>query len=135
MTFIIHANSAEARTEAIAAGADVLAFHAAGGTIILGTDTPAQDGVGNPPGLNTLREIESLAESGIPAAAIFCAATLGNAQAFRLDGEIGTVAPGLQADLLLLGANPLKSVAAYDQIEMVILDGVAIPRDELATPR
>jgi len=36
-----------------------------------------------------------------------------------------------RADLLLLKADPLKSIAAYDAIDMVFLNGNPIPRASL----
>lgn len=108
-----------------------LAFAEAGGTLILGTDTPAQDGIGNLPGLNTLLEIESWARAGIPLETIFAAATLRNARAFGLEDEIGSIRPGLEADLLLLGSNPLERVSAYDDIDIVFIDGEPVRRSEL----
>jgi imidazolonepropionase-like amidohydrolase len=49
-----------------------------------------------------------------------------------LDDEIGTVEAGKTANLLLLGADPLDSVAAYDTIQTVILHGEPIARETLS---
>ncbi len=49
----------------------------------------------------------------------------------RLDKHIGSVEKGKRAHLLLLRANPLESVEAYNSIETVFLAGKAIPRDTL----
>ena len=73
------------------ASASMAKFHASGGRLLFGTDTPAQDGPGNPPGLNGYLELESWARAGIPLADIFRAATLENARMFRLDDRIGTI--------------------------------------------
>ena len=58
--------------------------------------------------------------------------TIDNARAFGLDREIGSVETGKRAHLLLLGANPLASVAAYDQIEFVIYAGRPLARATLS---
>ncbi|MBY0418295.1 MAG: hypothetical protein K2W88_09580, partial [Pararheinheimera sp.] len=58
--------------------------------------------------------------------------TSGNAKALGMEGQIGFVKAGLDADLLLLGSNPLQTVTAYDQIELVILKGKALQRAELS---
>jgi imidazolonepropionase-like amidohydrolase len=113
----------------------LLKFHQSGGTLLLGTDTPAQDGIGNPPGLNGYLEMEGWAKAGIPLERIFRAATLDNARTFHIDHEVGSVEPGKQADLLLLGANPLESITAYDDISVVIVDGIPIDRDDLSAKR
>ena len=55
-----------------------------------------------------------------------------NARVMRLDDEIGTIEPGKKANLLLLGADPLKNVKAYDAIETVFLHGRPITRETLS---
>ena len=57
---------------------------------------------------------------------LFEAATLSNAEAFALDGDIGTVQPGKRANLVLLGRSPLESVEAYDQVQAVWIGGMAL---------
>ena len=47
--------------------------------------------------------------------------TIDSARVMRLGAEIGTIEPGKKANLLLLGADPLKNVKAYDAIETVFL--------------
>ncbi|MEP3279093.1 MAG: amidohydrolase family protein [Stappiaceae bacterium] len=101
----------------------MMMFYRSGGELLLGSDTPSQDGIGNPPGLNGYLEMVSWADAGIPLEKIFRAATLGNARAFGLDDRIGTIEPGKQADLLLLNTNPLADVTAYDDISAIIVDG------------
>jgi imidazolonepropionase-like amidohydrolase len=99
--------------------------------LIFGTDTPAGDGIGNPPGLNGRLEIQNWADAGASPAQILRAATIDNAAALGLQGSLGTIEPGKQADLLLLRSNPLRDVHAYDSIELVILRGRPIHRNEL----
>ena len=43
-----------------------------------------------------------------------------------------TIEPGKKANLLLLGADPLKNVKAYDAIETVFLHGRPITRETLS---
>jgi Amidohydrolase family len=45
--------------------------------------------------------------------------------------EIGSIEVGKRADLVLLKENPLASVAAYDSIEAIFLEGEPIPRERL----
>jgi imidazolonepropionase-like amidohydrolase len=105
--------------------------------LVFGSDTPAGSGVGigNAPGLNGRLELQQWAEAGVPPADILRAATLDNADAFGLARTIGTVESGKRADLLLLAENPLESVAAYDSIEVVFLNGEPIERDMLRPNR
>jgi imidazolonepropionase-like amidohydrolase len=100
--------------------------------LIFGSDTPSGDGIGNPPGFNGRLELQRWADAGVPLPRILGAATLDNARALGLQGEIGSVQVGKQADLLLLGANPLEDVAAYDTIEVVFLAGQPIARELLS---
>jgi imidazolonepropionase-like amidohydrolase len=43
----------------------------------------------------------------------------------------GTIEVGKRADLLLLRKDPLKTIAAYDSIETIFLNGNALPRASL----
>ena len=70
--------------------------------------------------------------AGVSEEKLFRALTIDNARMLHLDDKIGTVEPGKMANLLLLRANPLKSVTAFDTIETVFLHGRAIPRGELS---
>ena len=58
--------------------------------------------------------------------------TIGNARAFGLDREIGTIEAGKRADLLILTSSPLENVMAYDTIDRVILGGEVIMRKSLS---
>jgi imidazolonepropionase-like amidohydrolase len=98
--------------------------------LLFGTDTPANEGIGNPPGLNGRLELSRWADAGVPLPRILHAATLDNAQAFGLSDR-GTIEPGKRADLLLLRENPLKTIAAYDTIETIFLNGNPVSRASL----
>jgi len=99
--------------------------------LIFGSDTPGVDGFGNPPGLNGRLELQNWVEAGVPLPMILRAATLDNANALRLSHELGSIEVGKRADLLLLKHNPLENISAYDSIETIFLDGVAIARESL----
>jgi imidazolonepropionase-like amidohydrolase len=66
----------------------------------------------------------------VPLPRILRAATLDNAIAFGLSDR-GTIEIGKRADLLLLRADPLKSIAAYDAIETIFLNGNPLSRASL----
>lgn len=101
--------------------------------LLFGTDTAVGSfGWGNPPGLNGYWEMQAWADAGIPLAVILDAATRRNARALHMEGEIGTVESGKRADLLLLNQNPLETVAAYDDIALIILEGLPIDRATLS---
>jgi imidazolonepropionase-like amidohydrolase len=98
--------------------------------LLFGTDTPANEGVGNPPGLHGRFELGRWADAGVPLPRILRAATLDNAKTFGLSDR-GTIEVGKRADLLLLRKDPFKTIAAYDSIETVFLNGNALPRAAL----
>jgi imidazolonepropionase-like amidohydrolase len=102
---------------------------------LFGSDTPSSPLFSNPPGYNGYLELRALERGGIKPADILAAATVRNAELFGLGSDYGTVSPGKRASLLLLGADPLASTAAFDAIEMVFVDGRALQRDELGVPR
>ena len=100
-------------------------------SLIFGSDTPGVDGFGNPPGLNGRLELQNWADAGVPLSLILRAATLDNAKAMGLSRELGSIEVGKRADLLLLKANPLSNISAYDSIDTIILNGQVIARETL----
>ena len=79
--------------------------------LLFGSDTPSNEGIGNPPGLNGRFELTRWFEAGVPLSRILRAATLDNATAFGLSKDLGTIEVGKRADLLLLSADPLETIA------------------------
>jgi imidazolonepropionase-like amidohydrolase len=99
--------------------------------LLFGSDTASNTGIGNPPGLNGRFELTRWSEAGVPLSQILRAATLDNATAFGVSSDLGTIEVGKRADLLLLRANPLQTIAAYDAIETVFLGGIPVSRASL----
>jgi len=105
------------------------------GRILFGTDTPSAPTYANPPGLNAWLEMHRLLDAGESPAQIFASATLKNAQALKLDRDIGTVEVGKRANLLLLRQDPTQTIQAYTDIVRVILDGKVLNPDDLSADR
>jgi imidazolonepropionase-like amidohydrolase len=61
-------------------------------------------------GFAYIREMELLREAGFHPLEIIRAATLNGAEALGVDSEIGTVAPGKLADLVVVEENPLENL-------------------------
>ena len=106
-----------------------------GQPMLLGSDTPSSPTYGNQPGYDTYREMQLMAQAGIPLQEIFDAATINNARQFRMVKDYGTIERGKIANLLLLNGNPLASVEAWNRIDKVILHGEPIERETLAADR
>jgi imidazolonepropionase-like amidohydrolase len=102
--------------------------------LLFGTDTPSNEGIGNPPGLNGRLELAHWVDAGVPLARILRAATLDNARAFGLSHDRGMIEVGKRADLLLLKRNPLETIEAYDAIETVFVNGNPNSRESLLPP-
>jgi imidazolonepropionase-like amidohydrolase len=103
-------------------------LHRAGVPLLAGTDTPEPF---VPPGFSMHQELELLVQSGLsPAEALRCA-TLHNARALGQADRLGTIEPGKLADLVLLNANPLESIANTRAISMVFRGGLVLEPDVL----
>jgi imidazolonepropionase-like amidohydrolase len=103
-----------------------------GHPFLLGSDTPSSPTFGNQPGYDTYREMRLMALSGVSLDAVLRAGTINNARQFGLEKDYGTIARGKVANLLLLDANPLESIAAWSRIDKIVLRGAVIERATLA---
>ena len=99
-------------------------LHEAGVPVVAGTD----EGV---PGFSVSREMELYQAAGFSPMDALRAATAVSARAMRLDGEVGTLAPGLRADLLVLDRNPLEDVANVRALRLVMKNGVLYRASDL----
>ena len=105
----------------IARRAMVRALDRAGAHLLIGTDT------GNPfvvPGFAVSDEIVMFVEAGVSPWAALRAATSGAAEYLGLTEEMGSIAPGRRADLLLVSGNPLDDITNLRRREGVMLRGV-----------
>ena len=82
-------------------------------------------------GFGLLSELELLAGAGMSRLEVLRAATLHAAAATGRESAFGRVAPGLRADLVLLGSDPLASLDALDDREGVMVRGRWLDRDAL----
>jgi imidazolonepropionase-like amidohydrolase len=71
-------------------------------------------------------EMEMMADAGLTPAQIIRSATV-DAAACHQNPSLGALAVGRQADLLVLGANPLDNIRALRQIEQVWIGGRRLP--------
>ena len=102
----------------------------AGGVVVGGTDTGAM--TYPPPGFALLREVELLADS-IGNMRAIQAVTSAAARHLRREQDIGSVAPGRYADLLIIDGDPLRDVRELRNLVRVYRGGVPYePQDLLA---
>ncbi len=85
-----------------------------------GTDTPLGHAT---PGYSLHNELEILVSAGLTPLEAVGAATIQPAAFFSLQDEMGSVAAGMRADLVLLDANPLADIRNTRSIRRVILRG------------
>jgi imidazolonepropionase-like amidohydrolase len=88
---------------------------------LAGTDTPA--GVDVIPGISLHLELQRFVAAGFTPLEALQTATLNPADFFNRRGDYGTVQIGRIADLVLLRANPLESIANTRSIAGVVADG------------
>lgn len=82
------------------------------------------------PGFSLHDELGYLVAAGVSNAEALRAATLNPAKFLGRDKELGQIAKGKRADLVLLEANPLDDIANTKRIDTVIVRGRIIPRHE-----
>lgn len=104
----------------------------AGVLIVAGTDTPLP---GLYPGLALHREMRELVKAGLTYEEALAAATRSGGELVGryvdTEARIGVIAPGYEADLVLLADNPLEDIRNTTRIQGVMTDGVWLDRDEL----
>ena len=98
-------------------------FHVPGLKIVHGTDASA-----GAHGRNAEEAIVRVA-AGQPAADAIAAMTSRAAESLGLEREIGTLGPGLQADLVALDGNPLDDITALRRVRFVMKNGTVYRRD------
>lgn len=83
------------------------------------------------PGFGLHDELELLVEAGLTPLQALQAATLNPARFFHRTEELGTVAEGKLADLVLLEGNPLEAITNTRRIRAVVADGRLYRRADL----
>ena len=91
-------------------------MYRAGIPIMSGTDTLA--------GFGLHRELELHVQAGIPVSKVLQDATLGAARLMKMDRDLGTIAPGKVADLILVDGDPLEDISDIRETTLVVKDGI-----------
>ena len=102
-------------------------LHAAGASLVLGSDSGVQDHFY---GFSAHRELELMVAAGLSPMEAIATATSRSADRLGLD-DSGRLAPGARADFIVLDANPLDDVTNTRRIADVYLGGAAVDRAAL----
>jgi imidazolonepropionase-like amidohydrolase len=105
------------------------AFVAAGGLLIAGLDPTGNGGI--VAGFGDLREVELLVEAGFTPIEAIKIASFNGAKFLGEDARIGSIAPGKQADLMIVKGNPAANISDVEKVEIVFKDGVGYDSERL----
>jgi imidazolonepropionase-like amidohydrolase len=96
---------------------ELRAFSQAGGEVIFGTD------VGYIDHFDTALEFTLMSRAGMTFQQILASLTTAPARRFGNSGRSGRVAPGMDADLVVLDGDPAKDITAFSRVRLVIRGG------------
>jgi imidazolonepropionase-like amidohydrolase len=105
------------------------AFVAAGGLLLSGPDPTGGGDV--LPGFGDQRGIELLVEAGFSPVEAIKIATLNGAVYLGREKQIGSLAPGKNADLVVIKGDPSKQISDVENVEIVFKDGVGYDPQKL----
>lgn len=111
-----------------AAAANLLKVSAAGIPVVMGTDA---GNIGVMHGPSVFREMEAMQKAGMAPMQVLRSATVSGAKAMGMEKELGMIAPGALADLLVLDADPRQDLQNLSRIHRVIKDGKVFDPAEL----
>lgn len=100
----------------------------AGLTVVMGTDA---GNIGTLHGPSVFREMALMQSAGLTPLQVLRSATVNGARAFGRDQEMGVIAAGNLADLVILDADPLVSTANLSSVYRTIKDGHVFAPDDL----
>jgi imidazolonepropionase-like amidohydrolase len=90
--------------------------------LIAGCDPTGYGGV--VPGFGDQRNLELLVEARFTPVEAIRIASLNGAKYMGKDGEIGSIAQGKAADIVVLDGNPADKIENVEKVELVFKDGV-----------
>src|SRR5256885_3875230 len=91
-------------------------FVAAGGLLLAGPDPTGNGGV--IPGFGDQREVELLVEAGFRSEEAIRIATLNGATYLGLADRVGSIAPGKNADLVIVTGDPSRKITDIENVEI-----------------
>ncbi len=100
----------------------------AGITVVMGTDA---GNIGTIHGPSVFREMELMVRAGLTTLEVLRSATTNGARALGMERDLGVIAPGKLADLVVVDGNPLADIANLSRIHRVVKDGLPFDPDAL----
>jgi len=104
-------------------------FARAGGLLVAGTDPTGGGGV--IPGYANHRQLELLVEAGFTPLEAIAIGTSNGARYLQQDKRIGTIAAGMQADLVVVAGDPSRDISDVRKVETVFRKGVGFDPQKL----
>lgn len=99
------------------------ALYDSGVPIVAGTDDLA--------GFYLQRELELYVQAGIPAPRVLQLDTLGAARVMKRDQDLGSIAPGKLADVIVIDGDPSVRISDIRRVQIVVKDGVVYKTADL----
>jgi imidazolonepropionase-like amidohydrolase len=93
-----------------------------GGLLLAGLDPTGYGGV--IAGFGDQREVELLVEAGFTPLEAIHIATANGAEFLGESNQIGTIAPGKTADIVVINGDPSANIKDIENVEIVFKDGV-----------
>jgi imidazolonepropionase-like amidohydrolase len=106
-----------------------MAFVKAGGLLLAGPDPTGNGGV--LPGFGDQRALELLVEAGLTPEQAIQVGTQNGAKFLGRADQIGTLAAGKQADMVLIKGDPSKKIEEMENVETVFKNGVGYDAQKL----
>ncbi|HVR33661.1 MAG TPA: amidohydrolase family protein [Acidimicrobiia bacterium] len=103
-------------------------LHAAGCRVIAGSDAPWPNIV---PGFGLHDELALMVDAGLRPHEALAAATVHAAAALGVGDQVGALAPGYRADVVVVRADPLVDILALGDIRLVVRAGRPLDVDEI----
>ena len=92
----------------------------------MGTDA---GNIGTLHGPAVFREMAMMVEAGLTPLEVLRSATTNGARALGMEDQVGAIAAGRLADLVVLDADPLEDISNSSRIRLVIKGGAVVAED------
>jgi imidazolonepropionase-like amidohydrolase len=106
----------------------IKALHDGGVGLLLGSDAIQTMSV---PGYSIHGELQAIARAGLTPFQSYTTGSTNVAKYFGVEKQVGTVAKGMRADLVLIDANPLADVANFPKQSGVMVRGRWLPKADI----